>query len=85
MNRSTKIGSCVASLAFAGALTVFLTSAAAPFVASVACLYLSANPSATPAQVEQWIKDNATQNAVTGTFPGEYNTTTPRRFLFTDQ
>jgi hypothetical protein len=45
----------------------------------------AANPSATPAQVQQWIKDNATQDAVTGSFPGVYNTTTPRRFLFSYQ
>lgn len=56
------------------------TSLAAPFVAGVACQYLSVNPSASPAEVDAWLKANATDNVVSGSFPKP----TTRRFLFTN-
>ncbi|MFF5391877.1 S8 family serine peptidase [Streptomyces sp. NPDC013012] len=40
------------------------TSMAAPHVAGAAALYLSANPTATPAQVQTGILNNATSNAI---------------------
>ncbi|QKW25513.1 S8 family peptidase [Streptomyces seoulensis] len=40
------------------------TSMAAPHVTGAAALYLSANPTATPAQVQKALLDNATANAV---------------------
>ena len=49
------------------------TSMAAPHVAGVAALYLSANPTATPAQVVSAIVGNATQNVVSGLASGTPN------------
>lgn len=42
------------------------TSQAAPFVTGVAALYKSVYPTATPAQVEQWIKSQALRSMVYG-------------------
>jgi len=54
------------------------TSMATPHVAGAAALYLSANPSATPAQVRTALVDNATANAVKS--PG---TGSPNKLLYT--
>ena len=58
--------------------TISGTSMATPHVAGGAALYLSANPSASPATVQQALKDNATLNHVTN--PG---TGSPNRLLYT--
>jgi subtilisin family serine protease len=49
------------------------TSMASPHVAGVAALYLSANPSATPAQVASAIVGNATANVLTSVPSGTVN------------
>ncbi|WP_455353330.1 S8 family peptidase [Streptomyces sp. SYSU K217416] len=49
------------------------TSMAAPHVAGAAALYLSANPTATPAQVQTALKDNATKGKLTGIGTGSPN------------
>ncbi|WP_375746422.1 S8 family serine peptidase [Corallococcus interemptor] len=54
------------------------TSMASPHVAGAAALYLSANPTATPAQVRDALVDNATPNKVTS--PG---TGSPNKLLYT--
>lgn len=54
------------------------TSMSSPHVAGAAALYLSANPSATPAQVRDALVNNATPNKVTS--PG---TGSPNRLLYT--
>ncbi|PTL78734.1 S8 family serine peptidase [Vitiosangium sp. GDMCC 1.1324] len=54
------------------------TSMASPHVAGAAALYLSANPSATPAQVTAALTTNATPNKVTS--PG---TGSPNKLLYT--
>ncbi|RKG96235.1 serine protease [Corallococcus sp. CA053C] len=54
------------------------TSMASPHVAGAAALYLSANPSATPAQVRDALVNNATPNKVTS--PG---TGSPNKLLYT--
>ena len=51
---------------------------AAPHVAGAAALYLQGTPAATPAQVGQWLADNATPNVVTGAGTGS-----PNRLLHT--
>lgn len=53
--------------------TINGTSMASPHVAGVAALYLAANPSATPAQVETAIYNNATPNKVTNAGSGSAN------------
>lgn len=53
--------------------TINGTSMASPHVAGVAALYLAANPSATPAQVEAAIYNNATPNKVTNAGSGSAN------------
>jgi subtilisin family serine protease len=58
--------------------TISGTSMATPHVAGGAALYLSANPSASPATVQQALKDNATLNHITN--PG---TGSPNRLLYT--
>lgn len=52
------------------------TSWAAPFVTGTAALYLSARPTATPAQVRSWILRNATTGRLSGLRPQ-----TPNRLL----
>ncbi|WP_405704539.1 S8 family peptidase [Streptomyces sp. NBC_00069] len=54
------------------------TSWAAPHVAGVAALYLSAHPTATPAQVRTWLTEQAARDVLTGV-PAE----TPNRLLHT--
>jgi subtilisin family serine protease len=49
------------------------TSMAAPHVAGAAALYLSANRTATPAQVQSALKDNATKGKLTGIGAGSPN------------
>jgi len=56
------------------------TSAAAPFVAGVAAQYLSAAPSATPAQVNSAIKNNVTTGVLTMNNPFSF---TPNKLLYT--
>lgn len=53
--------------------TISGTSMASPHVAGVAALYLSANPAATPGQVESAIESGATTNKVTGAGSGSPN------------
>lgn len=54
------------------------TSMASPHVAGTAALYLSANPTATPAQVQAAIVDNSTPGKVTG-----LDAASPNRLLYT--
>lgn len=56
------------------------TSFAAPFVSGVVCQYLQANPTATPIQVQNWLKSNATDGAISGSF-----LRTTSKFLYTNQ
>ena len=58
--------------------TISGTSMATPHVAGGAALYLAANPSASPATVQQALKDNATPNVISN--PG---TGSPNRLLYT--
>jgi serine protease len=61
-------GSSIVSTSYAGntaTTTMSGTSMASPHVAGAAALYLSANPSATPAQVDAALKTNATGNTIT--------------------
>ena len=53
--------------------TISGTSMAAPHVAGAAALYLQANPTATPAQVQSAIKSNGTSNAISGVPAGTVN------------
>ncbi len=54
------------------------TSWAAPHVAGAAALYLSAHPTATPAQVRTWVTQQASRDVLTGV-PAQ----TPNRLLNT--
>ncbi|MFL6130419.1 MAG: S8 family peptidase [Mycobacteriales bacterium] len=58
--------------------TISGTSMATPHVAGGAALYLSANPGASPATVQQALKDNATLNHITNPGAGS-----PNRLLYT--
>ena len=57
------------------------TSMAAPHVAGVAALYLQTNPLASPAVVQQTIKDLSTKGVVTGTAGGLFGGSTPNNHL----
>ena len=57
----------------------FGTSAAAPLVAGVVAQYLQAYPTAKPADIQTWLKTNATSNRIAGSLYGS-----PNRVLFTD-
>ncbi|QSQ22669.1 S8 family serine peptidase [Pyxidicoccus parkwayensis] len=61
-----------------GSTSMSGTSMASPHVAGAAALYLSANPTATPAQVRDALVNNATPNKVTS--PG---TGSPNKLLYT--
>ena len=58
--------------------TISGTSMASPHVAGAAALYLSANPTATPAEVASALTGNATQNAISSVPAG-----TPNLLLYT--
>ena len=53
--------------------TISGTSMATPHVAGAAALYLQANPTATPAQVQSALKSNGTSNVITGIPSGTVN------------
>ena len=57
--------------------TISGTSMASPHVAGVAALYLSGNPTASPATVNSWIINNATPGVINNVPPG-----TPNRLLY---
>ena len=61
--------------------TISGTSMASPHVAGVAALYLQLNPTASPAQVQQAIKDLSTKGIVTGTSGGLFSGSTPNNHL----
>ncbi len=61
--------------------TISGTSMASPHVAGVAAQYLQLNPAATPAQVQQAIKDLSTKGIVTGTAGGLFGGSTPNNHL----
>jgi subtilisin family serine protease len=54
------------------------TSWAAPLVSGAAALYLSAHPTASPADVRAWLRDNASKGVLRGDLHGS-----PNRLLFT--
>lgn len=58
--------------------TISGTSMASPHVAGAAALYLTNNPSASPATVRNWLYSNATTNRLTGIGTGS-----PNRLLYT--
>jgi subtilisin family serine protease len=61
--------------------TISGTSMASPHVAGVAAQFLQLNPAATPAQVQQAIKDLSTKGIVTGTGGGLFGGSTPNNHL----
>lgn len=86
----SNIGSCVNIFAPGSAITsawhtstsasnsISGTSMASPHVAGAAALYLTNNPSASPATVRNWLYSNATTNRLTGIGSGS-----PNRLLYT--
>jgi len=74
-------GSSIVSTSYAGntaTTTMSGTSMASPHVAGAAALFLAANPSATPAQVDAALKTNATGNTISS-----LPVNTPNLLLFT--
>jgi subtilisin family serine protease len=61
--------------------TINGTSMASPHVAGVAALFLQNNQSASPALVQQTIKDLSTKNIITGTGGGLFGGSTPNNHL----
>lgn len=61
--------------------TINGTSMATPHVVGVAALYLQTNPLASPALVQQTIKDLSTKGVVTGTGGGLFGGSTPNNHL----
>jgi subtilisin family serine protease len=61
--------------------TISGTSMASPHVAGVAALFLQLNSAASPAQVQQAIKDLSTKGIVTGTSGGLFGGSTPNNHL----
>ncbi len=61
--------------------TISGTSMASPHVAGVAAQFLQLNPTASPAQVQQAIKDLSTKGIVTGTAGGLFGGSTPNNHL----
>ena len=86
----SNIGSCVNIFAPGSAITsawhtstsasnsISGTSMASPHVAGAAALYLTSNPSASPATVRNWLYSNATTNRLSGVGSGS-----PNRLLYT--
>ena len=62
--------------------TISGTSMSAPHVAGVAILYLGANPTATPAQVQTALVANATSNIIKGVGGGAFPANTPNKNLY---
>ena len=62
--------------------TISGTSMSAPHVAGVAVLYLSANPTATPAQVQAALVANATSNIIKGVGGGAFPANSPNKNLY---
>jgi subtilisin family serine protease len=63
-----------------GENTISGTSMATPHVVGAAALYLSANPTATPADVQTALTEAATPDKITGASPG-----TPNKLLYTGE